>query len=365
MQNWALQQVLLKLGHTPVTIDRGYNYPRKSLLFRRCLSLLKCLVYKYLFGRRELIICNPFAEVYITKRDLQYDISQLQEFVRSNVAVSPKKRSSKALCRYIRRNDIDCVLVGSDQVWREEYSPYIEDYFLGFLPENSKIRKVAYAASFGVSENFISEKHLYRCISLASNFDALSVREESGVKIMKDVFGLKAKQVLDPTLLLSADEYLKLIESKDIINGGLVTYILDENDEKSAIINSIGKPVKQMTISPPHYKNGDKRQLVSISEWLGAFAGASFVITDSFHGCVFSIIFKKPFIVIANRDRGLDRFNSLLNQLHVKDRLILNLDEFLEKHECFLSPINYTQVCQCLDVENKDSLEYLKAVLEL
>ncbi len=360
MQNWALQQVLLSLGHTVVTISRGDDYPSVTKLMRRSLSLFKCLVYKYLFKRSGIVICNPFAESYITRVEVLKHMATLREFVNENISTSPIIRSTKYLFEYIDNNKIECVVVGSDQVWREEYSPSIKDFFLDFLSERDDIIKISYAASFGADNNYISEKHLPKCISLAERFDAISVRERSGMEIINNVFRLNAELVSDPTLLLSSRDYEKLINAGDIIDGGLVTYILDATEEKSAIIDLVGVPAMQMSIFPQiSVMGGGIPSNLSFSEWLGAFAGASFVVTDSFHGCVFSIIFKKPFIAIANKSRGLDRFTTLLDNLHLRDRMVFGLSQYLENKESLSTTIDYMSVYKYLDVERLKSMAFL------
>lgn len=104
-------------------------------------------------------------------------------------------------------------------------------------------------------------------------------------------------------------------------------------------------------------------KMPTIAQWLATFANADFVVTDSFHGCVFSIIFEKPFIAIGNIERGLDRFTSLLGSLGWGNRLINSLDEFNDKRNTLLSSIDYESVNVQLDEQRRHSLSFLTNAL--
>ena len=167
------------------------------------------------------------------------------------------------------------------------------------------------------------------CKKLITNFDAISVREDSGVKICKEEFDVDAIQVLDPTLLLKKEDYLSLIDQneKSVNSGELLYYILDETDKKKQIIKQIANKLGLHPFSINEETENpvipfDWRIQPPVEEWLQGFSNAKFVITDSFHACVFSIIFNKPFICIGNKQRGLSRFHSLLSMLCLQNRLV-------------------------------------------
>lgn len=261
---------------------------------------------------KSVYLCSPFNRIYDTTGPLYAD----KQFIKL-INTTPRLYSDKEIKDYIESENFDAFIVGSDQVWREEYSPSIKNFFLDFLEPNDNRKKIAYAASFGKRNDYISEKNFSYCKGLIKKFDAISVREKSGLEILKDDFNIQTGiKVLDPTLLLSKEDYLKIIKPKDLrFKNNLVTYILDKNEKKINIINKIANENHYDIHEINANYNGYKMH--SISEWLGAFASAKFIITDSFHGCVFSIIFNKPFIVISNNDRGLDRFISLLSDFRL------------------------------------------------
>ena len=178
---------------------------------------------------------------------------------------------------------------------------------------------------------------------------------------------MDAVHVLDPTMLLSKDDYLKLIESEDspCSTNMLLTYVLDRVQEKSEIINKIGNALH---LTP--YENGPAKYFSniiennvpecvfpSVSRWLAGFRDAQFVVTDSFHGTVFSIIFNKPFVAILNSERGASRFISLLSILGLENRLISTGDEVSEEH---LRPIDYTEVNKILNEWKLKSINYIR-----
>ena len=205
--------------------------------------------------------------------------------------------------------DIDAFVVGSDQVWRPKYAPNLGDVFLGFV-KTSGVRRISYAASFGVDHWEFSPKQTKFCSALAKRFNAVSVREESGVKICKENLGVDATWVLDPTLLLDKEDYAEIckdvpVETKQI----LAAYVLNIDDSILGLCKSIAKE-KGLELK---VFSADTKAKISVPEWLAMFRDASYVVTDSFHGTAFSIIFGKEFKCLYNESRGSARFESLLN----------------------------------------------------
>lgn len=367
LQCYALQTVLEGMGHQVTVLDRTWSGGGTGLVLRRFGSLAKCVVKRFVLRRKDILLMSPWSEDYhIHKRSEAEErgMREIRRFVRENIHLTKPLRSSEELANCFKFGSFDCVIVGSDQVWREIYSPDIEDYFLGFLPEGDRTLKVAYASSFGTADSPVSEAHLANCVRLSKRFDAVSVRERSGMKIMKDVFGLDAKQTLDPTLLLSAEQYRFPVDG--IKTGGVVSYILDETDEKDRIVSQVaeilGLDNVKLRIST-RSNDADTLLKPSVEEWLASFASAGFVVTDSFHGCVFSIINHKPFIAIANNDRGLDRLTSLLGSFGLMDRLILDSEEFERKKALLLRPIDYVPVDGVRYELAKDSIDFLSCYL--
>lgn len=366
LQALAMQTVLQLMGHETVILSREYDFPSFRICLMRILSVFKCIVYKYLLRNKHIVISNPFWHFYTTDKSQIYDDSTIKAFIRKNLKRTYPLQSTWLLKNYVKLHHFDAFLVGSDQVWREVYSPCITNFFLDFLPHKCRAKRIAYGASFGVEQNPISVASLKQCVELAKRFGAISVRERSGVKIMKETFHLSACQVLDPTLLLPADFYRSFMQKSDKDSSGLVSYLLDDNEEKRNIIAVAREQLQlsqtELLLFPSRYKDETPR-FTSVSFWLSAFANAEFVVTDSFHGCVFSIIFHKPFIVITNSERGNERFFSLLDTFGLHDRLVFSYKDFLVKKKELFIGIDYDEVEVKHDRLKKESLDYLMNAL--
>lgn len=366
LQAYALQNVLRSMGHEVVVLDRRPAYPSVGLILRRSLSWVKCMMRKYVLRQQDVNISNPLLEHYTLDKAWTYDDSALRSFIRDEIALTSPLRSSAAMRRYVKTHGIGAVVVGSDQVWREAYTPCITDFFLGFLPLNSRVGRIAYAASFGTESEPISAAQLPQCVDLARKFDFISVREEAGVRLMHDVFGLDAHVVLDPTLLLPAEAYRALIRKDDVRPSGLVSYVLDENDEKQRMIATLksetGLSHTELLLFPFRCRCADPR-CVSISEWLSALAEADFIVTDSFHGCVFSILFRKRFVAVGNQRRGLSRFLTLLHTFGLEDRLVLSYEEFEQKRGALMMAPDYENVHSRLAERKEECLQWLRGLL--
>lgn len=365
LQAYALQTVLRHEGHDVITLDRRKGYPSLKVLLFRIGSFFKCIIRKYVKGESEYILCNPFKRgEYSVRPTPVYDNSLLADFISKNIRLSPPLYSTYDLKKYMHHNQIDCVVVGSDQVWRESYSPWITNYFLDFLGNKNKcsIKRYAYAASFGVADNAISKGKIKKCLRLLKLFDAVSVREDSAITYLNKVFDYnKACVVLDPTLLLPVEVYHGFIQQTDRHATGVVSYILDDSIEKESIVldvtEKIGKQLTKLTTSPT-----DTLELASISKWLSSFFYADFVVTDSFHGCVFSILFRKNFIAIGNKIRGLDRFHTLLGHFNLSDRLVLSKEEYTKNEDRLMEGIDYEKIAKVYSQLRSKSLDFIRAI---
>lgn len=320
MQAWALQQVLIRQGHQVVTIDRqpdqfGFLYRTARFGYRLAMKML---------GKRK-------APLNLEK-DYSYILSNTKSFIANNIVMSEPIDSTVKLKAHFERERYDAVVVGSDQTWRPKYSPNIENFFLDFL-EGIKIKRIAYASSFGVDDWEFTEEQTIRCAELAKLFDAISVREDSGIELCRQYLGVDAQHVLDPTLLLSSNDYEELIGAERLKeqNEGIFTYFLDKTPEKLALAEQASKETgeklfscqAQSSVSDNHDVDLADLVMPDPRDWLAGFANAKYVLTDSFHGVVFSIIFKKKFKVLMNSERGSARFLSLFKVLGIDDDLFV------------------------------------------
>lgn len=308
LQNYALQQVLIKLGHTPITLEKDINqYISTTNLI---IDLPKRIISKYILRRRQNIFSEQkHNQYYLNLR--KYTKPFVDKYVNLNYI---HEFTTSSIMQY------DAVIVGSDQVWRPLYNTVSLDYmFLSFIPADHKINRIAYAASFGVSEWEYSDIQSSKYSKLIQQFDAVSTREIDGIDFCKKFLKRHdVVSVLDPTLLIEKDYYLSICKyipksSKKI----LVAYILDVTDEIRNQLELIAyKKSLELNIISAH-----KNCSLYVEEWLSMFRDAELIITDSFHGTVFSIIFNKDFYSICNNLRGNSRFTSLLSQFNLQDRL--------------------------------------------
>lgn len=320
LQAYALQTVLERMGHEVHVIEK-----------KRHLLSIPIQKMPFCYGKRIVknIIGRKFPIFYEQKYNREQPIirQNTDKFIKKYIHIAEYDDFSD-----IKESEYDAIVVGSDQVWRPKYFGLnqIENAYLKFA-EGWNIKRIAYAASFGTDEWEYTPKQTDECGKLLRMFDAVSVREDSGVDLCKRYFGVEAQHVLDPTMLLDKDDYIKLFKAANTpkSKGNLLCYILDENEEKTALVKRIADekgliPFNVKSISDDINSPLYERIQPPLEQWLRGFYDADFVITDSFHACVFSIIFNKPFIVYGNINRGLSRFISLLNMFGLTERIVNN-----------------------------------------
>lgn len=352
LQAYALQTILERMGHEVYIIEKK-KFPLSLPLYKMPFSYGKRII-KNLIGCK----CSIFYE---QKYNRQQSLIRLNtdRFISSYIHLVQYDDFSD-----IEESEYDAIVVGSDQVWRPRYFEVnhssIEDAYLKFA-EDWKIKRIAYAVSFGTDEWEYSFQQTFDCSRLLKKFEQVSVRESSGAELCHKYFGINVEQVLDPTLLIKKEDYIQLFEKNKVSEskGNLLVYILDEIPEKSELINKIAEEKKLIPfkvnskvgkggLSLPEYIQP------TVEEWIRGFYDAEFVVTDSFHACVFSILFNKPFIVYGNENRGLSRFTSVLNIFGLEERLLKNLSEYRQFDE-----IDWNRVNSLLEKKIKDSCKFL------
>ncbi|MDD4969986.1 MAG: polysaccharide pyruvyl transferase family protein [Paludibacter sp.] len=357
LQAYALQYVLKNMGHEVLTIDKQAI----DLPFRiKLLSVVKRLSALIMHNSPNLI------RVWATAKERNIIAKNTNRFIKDNISTTTKIGPFKKLS-FLKKYNFDAYIVGSDQVWRLKYSPCILDYFLDFCNNQDKIKRIAYAASFGVENWEFPKKLTEQSASLSKKFDAISVREDSAVELCKNYMGVQAVRVLDPTMLLTKEDYIGLVEKENIPKnrGSLMIYVLDKSNENNETIQQVTQYLNLESFSVmaknSFYEVGKNKLegciFPSVTEWIRGFMDAEYVITDSFHGTVFSILFNKPFLSIGNIDRGITRFTSLLNLFGLEDRLILSKYDLTE--EKIKAPIDFTRVNKILNKEKKKANIFL------
>lgn len=364
LQAYALQTFLQRHGHEVTIINREYNdYPSLPLFVLRIGSVIKSFFRSYILGQKKYVVKNPLSAFYHN----QWTGYDVLPFVKENINHSRELRNSKELSHYLKINHFDCYVVGSDQVWRPCYVANITDYFLKDVPSDSKSIKISYAASFGTDSWEFSPSETKECSSLAKLFDAISVREKSGVRLCKDYLGVSAQHLIDPTMLLTVQDYIALINrtKTEKSKGNAFCYVLDACDEINEVIRDIrssGYKPFSTSIFVQATKENPRPYQMSVEQWLRSFYDSELIITDSFHACVFSILFKKPFIVWANKSKGCARFESLLEMFGMQHRLISTIADFYKRKHTLFNIMDFEYVDLILHKYQEKSNMFFKSV---
>lgn len=369
LQCWALQQLLKSMGHSVVKADlpQPTKYPQNKI--RLIWNVIKRIRRKYLIGDKYIEIFKEFQDnnfIYIPhKKIIHFSKLHIITYIVNSMYDIPK-------------DTFDAVIVGSDQVWRRRYASghkllsensACDNAFLSFT-KDWHCKRIAYAASVGVDYWEYTEKETEILKELIKNFSAISVREDSAINLLHEHLDseIKIEHVLDPTLLIQKTEYIKLFqEIKETDHTGeILVYILDQEKAKDNIVQYVKQKMQLNTFNannPLYFQFNlppQKRIQTSITSWLRGFHDAKIIITDSFHACVFSIIFEKPFYVILNETRGTTRIMSLLKIFNLTNRIVHSTEDI--KH--IDNNIDWVTIREIEKKWQKKSIDFLQNALK-
>lgn len=352
LQNYAMQETLKKLGLETATLRHQLTVGETGT--RRLLRSIKNIA-KRILGR-------PYGK-YRNMRAKRF-----KSFNRKNIVYS-KEVLGKNTAPGLLNNEYDHFIVGSDQVWNTEFGDISSNInnFLATFADGSK--RIAYAASFGRS--YIPQQYKTLFDSELPKFKAISVREVSGVPLVESC-GAEAMAVLDPTMMLSAKLWDELAKKPKYVDNSafIVTYFLGKRSETvDAFISKVanGRRIYNLEseqLSEEWIRNLDI-YLTTPDEFVWMIAHADCVLTDSFHGTVFSILYHRPYMVfdrlINGKKSGMEsRIDTLLDTFHM-EQCRGNMDTPVGE------PIggDWSEVDRILSVEREKSLTFLKNALEI
>lgn len=320
LQAFALSSYLKGQGHDVTVLNRQSNLPLAKRILKSVLVALHHPRYN-----------NPRYK-------------HLVSFVKKYINYSKPLSTGGQMSGFVKGNSMDAVIVGSDQVWRTGFAMgYGYNYFLDFVPAG--VRKLSYAASFGLSQWEYNNEQTLRIKQLLSEFKAISAREDEGVQLCKDNIGVTADHVLDPTMLLNASDYEPVTSERKVKDDYVFVYWLGSAEEKQKAIEAASIECKRIV----DISLRGSEPLMPIEDWLSYIKYADHVVTDSFHGCVFSILFGKQFTICANDSGGNGRLRSLFSMLGID----------------MSSPqIDYTIVYDKLDNLRSHSYDFLNKALQ-
>lgn len=355
LQCYALQAYLHRLGHDAVIIR--YSVPHKEALMARLAKVarhpLQWLIFRwnqYVYNRKILParaaarMFPAFREKYLKKTSgIYHSVSDLNSL----------------------EIDLDALICGSDQVWNfVNLNSSGKPWFLNFGDDS--LRRIAYAASFGRGK--IPSDFLSFIRPLLAKFDAIGVRERSGVDICRIAGRNDAEHVVDPTLLLSAQEYLDTFDKEELgylpPNKMIFAYFLQSRDKHPWNQMEVFAKTQdsELIATEVYYAKLPFCALVNptIPGWIQTIKKSEAIFTNSFHGTVFSIILRRPFISFlrsGNTAEMNDRIYSLLDTLRLTGR-IYNPNDPLGKQVA--APIDWDQVYEKLEILKDESKAFLR-----
>ena len=341
LQNYAVQETAKKLGVEDVeTVKNDVYLNEKTSKLKYCVRSLKSLISR--------VKLNIKSNMKMPKRR--------KSFLKFNKNIKYSKRYFSVMKK---DKKYDVFLVGSDQVWNPNFGRLKDIDLLNF---ETDAKKIAFSASFGVSKvNKEAENKLKKALP---KFDAIGVREDAGKTIINNILPEKEVDVLvDPTMLLTKEDWEKVSKKPEMLKTDkyILNYFLGElSEERREEIDRVAKEngcevINILDKNSPFYQTGP-------SEFLYLEKNAFAICTDSFHSCVFAILFNKPFIVF-NRETATEKMNSridtLINKFELKNRKFENkVTEENLKHD-------YTKAYEILEKERKKSFDFLKKELNV
>lgn len=369
LQTYATQKIIQDMGIEAKIFDiEGVH---KKIKVRKIVFYLRRLSepdeFKYLFQNlvnlRKLSKKNGSYSEHMKQRHQKYE-----EFNKKYLRFFERKNNWKALTD--QSKECDAVLVGSDQLWRP--SNIVGGFFtLEFVPDY--INKIAYATSFGVSvlpkyQNRKAKKFLNR-------IQYISVRENAGKKLIKNLTRREVPVVCDPTMLLNADEWMEIQESEPIIEGNyILCYFLGDNILHRNFANGLKKILGYKVVAPSGgvYIAGDENfgdiipYDVGPCEFVNLIRNAAYVCTDSFHGTVFSILNERKFFTFkrfkdSSEFSTNDRIETLLGWTGLMERMITGEED---PKDMVSREIDYPIVLEKVEKKRKESKRFLEDALK-
>lgn len=315
LQMYALQQFLRKNGHEPFLIRYKEEVGGKAHFQWGHLMKYITKLPQYTTWFLQNKIDQERIKKFSQKENL-HD-RHFEKFFKKNIAYTDLIYTASQL----KENppEADVYICGSDQIWGGRLT-----YFLDFVPDDKK--KIAWAPSFGGMKQWESE-YEQQMAALLKRFDFIGMREQSGVEVCQRLGRTDAVKVVDPTLLLDNNDYDRIRCKTRAEKPYAFVYILTNTmscriEDIFSYVSSLGLDVKFVN----NTEKGDKYEQLfpTIGEWIDLLAQSSLVITNSFHGTVFSLIYKRPFItipLIGMYSRMNNRIDELLTMCHLNDRM--------------------------------------------
>ncbi len=347
---YALQETVKKLGYKAEVIDYRPNKLDNRDLVSRIKNTGMCRKVKdYLKtkirGNKRGVNNNTY------KKDKVFYKFKADYLNRSKIYIKSDK---------MKNLDYDAYIVGSDVVWKPGRinSDECEVYFLDFT-KGKNCKRIAYAASIGTDDKKMLESVSNKIQSKIDIFDSVSTREKTTVPYLEKLYNKKVEWCIDPTLLLEKEDYEAIISAKNVSDEYIYLYMFENSDKAYELANEYSRKLGLPIIC----QCGDPDKLDNVLlcsrddgpiEFINRIKNANFVITDSFHGTVFSTIFEKDFITLSRGNISI-RMQDFLERLQLTDRFI-SLDDISSRT---LETIDFKNVKHIIKQWREESLDYL------
>ena len=343
LQTLATERIFRDLGYEVETLD----YIQENLQMD---SVWKVLKYG---GPGWKIKCKQII-LRLLKRKNTRRAEIMDEFRKKYLHLTKRYLSIKELEEDLPNADIFCT--GSDQTWNPVLYGPSKAYYLAFVPDNKK--KISFSASFGVDKLPAKDKSEVK--ELLSRYDAISVRESSGIEILEDIGIKNATHVLDPTLVVNPELWNELSSERRIDEEYIFVYQLNTSDRFVDYVNKVAKAkgLKVVYVKSRlenRYNNATYVESPKVEDWLSLFRYAKYVVTDSFHGTLFSIIYHKEFVDIYPPNFSA-RLESILCLLGLENRHVKDFGS-VDWCEC---PIDYGKVDLIVERMRDETMAFLR-----
>lgn len=361
LQAYATQKTIEDMGYDCEIIN--YRYPN-DYHFKQIKAHNPYAVVKLsLFQRVKAHLYNRYISPSVVRKKTELFKREREVLLKLTECYNSKDALMLNPPRY------DIYVTGSDQVWNPRYL-YDDTTFL--FPFIQGCKKIAYSASFGSTE--IDERHQNMMRPLLAEYQLISTREESGIRLVKEICGQHAVSTCDPTFLLSAEDWKTIFNDAPLIKGNyilcyILTYTANPYPYAYDLIKNIKKQLRMKAVFIDETGKywcdirNKSFQIYGPREIINLFQNASFIVSSSFHGAAFSLNFKKDFYSIFPKGVNDERQESLLRKVGALDRLIHVGDKFPEKEQLYVN--NWDEINQKLEGYVALSRNYLKSALEL
>jgi len=309
LQCYALQETLKSMGHEVEVIDYLPDFLTAS--YRR-------------FSLNRFLSKNPFALIKKTIREFWLLDIRIKRYAAFNNFICSRLYLSKRVNGKSIPQDYDIYIMGSDQIWNPRITKGFDlVYFGGFQFAKGKRKYISYAASMGFQELSDSDKRF--CASALQNFDSISVREFQTASLLQPLISKKIETVIDPTLLVDVKIWEAMAVAPRIGKKYVLVYQIGVDHDIIRLAKKIAKEINAVVVEVMAWayprKSRYRMQCATPEEFLGWVKYASCIVTTSFHGTAFSVIFNRPFYNVTG-DRNDVRSRSLLKSLGLENRII-------------------------------------------